>query len=241
VTSTLWRAPEGPVKLRYSTIGDFEFRAGRLLGRSKGSRTYQGDAPAGSHRTLVRQAREAMYTELTPALPLVMSNPGMKILSTRTGSPGTTAENLAHGLLSRNHATAPELHSEVHTGLGLARSTDRIWQLPVEQIKERTRRHDSDAFVFTECQQIWIAGHHECRAAFDGSCHVLASGSLHSRGISTSLVTSWDHDVLKPEFRINARASQPFEPWGRRVTGEPLRRWVRSIQFRTRGLAGSVR
>jgi len=122
VTSTLWRAPEGPVKLRYSTIGDFEFRAGRLLERSKGSRTYQGDAPAGGHRTLVRQAREAMYTELTPALPLVMSNPGMKILSTRTGSPGTTAENLAHGLLSRNHATAPELHSEVHTGLGLARS-----------------------------------------------------------------------------------------------------------------------
>jgi len=32
------------------------------------------------------------YAELTPALPLVMSNPGMKILSTRTGLPGTTAE-----------------------------------------------------------------------------------------------------------------------------------------------------
>ena len=32
------------------------------------------------------------YAELTPALPLVMSNPGIKILTTRTGLPGSTAE-----------------------------------------------------------------------------------------------------------------------------------------------------
>src|ERR1044071_6687087 len=32
------------------------------------------------------------YAELTPAIPLVMSNPGLKILSTRTDLPGSTAE-----------------------------------------------------------------------------------------------------------------------------------------------------
>jgi len=32
------------------------------------------------------------YAELTPAIPLVMSNPGIKILTTRTGLPGSTVE-----------------------------------------------------------------------------------------------------------------------------------------------------
>jgi hypothetical protein len=32
------------------------------------------------------------YAELTPALPVVMSNPGVKILATRTALPGSTAE-----------------------------------------------------------------------------------------------------------------------------------------------------
>src|SRR5437867_12546559 len=89
-------------------------------------------------------------------------------------------------------------------------ASDVVWQLPVEQIKKRTWSNDSDAFVFTEGQQIRIAGHHECRAALDSSCDVLVAvritGERRDLDVAGNEVRQ-DDDVLEPEFRINFRAS----------------------------------
>ena len=81
--------------------------------------------------------------------------------------------------------------------------------LATEKIQEGTRRHDADASILLDGQEIWITGHDERRAAFEGRGKVLVIVGIFAdaleRIVSSDQLSQQNH-IFKPEFWIDACA-----------------------------------